>query len=175
VAPKAKAKKAKAEGQAEDPKKKEEAEDLRNAKIEVWTPPRSGRPEIEIDLNIVQEAAAIGCTDEEIAALCGVSVRTIYRRKSDADYQEAYQTGESLGKASLRRVMFIGAMRGNIAAQIFLAKQPRFLGYVDKVDHEVNGGKPINHVFRVEIVPARPSVPPPDPENDEDSADDDDA
>lgn len=145
--------------------KEEQPEDFATAPIEIWTPKGErtsgyGRPEIDIDLSVVEECAAIGCTLAEIAAVCRVGERTINRRNEDADFKEAIERGRAAGKATLRRFLWINARRGNIAAQIFLAKQPQFLGYVDKVDHEINGGEPIKHEFRIRFVDPPPRVEP---------------
>jgi hypothetical protein len=42
-----------------------------------------GRPRIEFDRKVIEGLASIQCTDEEIAAVLGVSVDTLTRRKKD--------------------------------------------------------------------------------------------
>ena len=44
-----------------------------------------GRPPIEFNIREVEELARIGCTEEDMAAVLGVSVNTIERRKRDSE------------------------------------------------------------------------------------------
>ena len=58
----------------------------------------SGRKKVTISLEEVEKLAAIQCTDVEIAAFFGVSVRTIERRKSQAAFAEAIERGKAKGR-----------------------------------------------------------------------------
>jgi hypothetical protein len=139
-------------------------EDFAKEPIEIWRPPpfSEGRPKAEIDLGVVEELAAIGCTIEEIAAVCRVCVRTLYRRKADdSEFAEALERGKLGGKASLRRMLFVSANRGNIAAQIFLSKQKDWLGYADKLEQSGPDGGPVQH--KVILTFVRPGEAPPAP------------
>jgi hypothetical protein len=107
---------------------------------------KTGRPQKEINMEQVAVLAQIHCTDEEIAAVMDVSVRTILRRKKRADFQEFIATGRAKGRASLRRLMWETAKGDSKSAgtmQIWLSKN--ILGYTDKVLNEHTGanGKPI--------------------------------
>ena len=86
-----------------------------------------GRPKINIDLDIVGNLASIGCTQEEIASVVGVSARTLQR-----NFAEIIDRFKNKGKASLRKKMWDKAVKkDNTMMQIFLSKN--MLGMSDKV------------------------------------------
>jgi predicted transcriptional regulator len=87
------------------------------------------RPPIELNLKQIQAAAAIGCTQEDIARLVGVSERTISRR---ADAREAIAQGMAVMRTSLRRMQWEKAKDGNVTMMIWLGKQ--MLGQKDRVE-----------------------------------------
>ena len=91
---------------------------------------KPGRPEIKIDLKLLEVLCGLQCTDEEIADGLGISVDTIGRRKKDekGDFCGVYKKAKSLGKISLRRKLWRHADKSPAAA-IFLAKN--LLGYQD--------------------------------------------
>ncbi len=96
-----------------------------------------GHPPIEINLKTVEGLAMIQCTQEEMAAVLGISVDTIERRmKDDPEFSGIIKKGKANGKMSLRRKMYDGAMSGNVTMQIWLSKQ-----YLDMVDKQEYGGK----------------------------------
>lgn len=101
------------------------------------------RPQTKIDLAELEKLYSMQCTDDEVAAFFGVSVRTIDRRKHVKKFQEAIERAKAKGRASLRRTMFRLAANGNVAAAIFLSKN--ILGYKDYVANEMSGpnGAPI--------------------------------
>lgn len=103
----------------------------------------AGRKAVHIDLEQVEKLAAIQCTEVEIASVLGVSVRTIERRKQQADFAEAMERGKARGRVSLRRNLYSLANKGQPAANIFLAKN--ILGYKDYLSNEHSGpdGGPI--------------------------------
>ena len=77
-----------------------------------------GRPKINIDLDIVGNLASIGCTQEEIASVVGVSARTLQR-----NYAEIIDRFKNKGKASLRKKMWDKAIKkDNTHMQIWLSK-----------------------------------------------------
>jgi hypothetical protein len=104
---------------------------------------RAGRKAIKIDLEQMEKLCNLQCTDDELAAFFGVSVRTIERRKSQPAFAEAMSRGKSKGLLSLRRSLWSLAAKGQPAANIFLAKN--LLGYRDYVSNELSGpdGAPI--------------------------------
>lgn len=101
------------------------------------------RPETKINLEELEKLYTMQCTDEEVAAFFGVSVRTIDRRKRVKSFQEAVERSRAKGRVSLRRYLFRLAANGNVAAAIFLSKN--LLGYKDYVANEMSGpnGGPI--------------------------------
>jgi hypothetical protein len=108
-------------------------------------PPRKqkGMYSIDIDLAKVERLRAIQCTDEELAAVFGVTKQTIENRKKDPAFLEAYTRGTGMGRASLKRRLWRAAKAGNVTAQIWLSKQ--YLGMRDVTATELSGpnGGPI--------------------------------
>ena len=104
---------------------------------------RAGRKPIRIDLEQVEKLCNLQYTDDEIAAFFGISTRTIERRKSQPAFAEVLARGKAKGRLSLRRSLWGLAVKGNPAANIFLAKN--LLGYRDYVSSELSGpdGGPI--------------------------------
>ena len=86
-----------------------------------------GRPKKDIDLDILGNLASIGCTQEEIGGVMGISARTLQR-----NYAEIIEVNKNKGKASLRKKMWQTALRGNPNMQIFLSKN--VLGMKDRVE-----------------------------------------
>ena len=77
-----------------------------------------GRPRINVDLDIVGNLASIGCTQEEIASVVGVSARTLQRH-----YADIIDRFKNKGKASLRKKMWDKAIKkDNTHMQIWLSK-----------------------------------------------------
>lgn len=104
----------------------------------------SGRKRTRIDLEEVEKLAALQCTDAEVAAWFGVTVRTIERRRErEARMAAAMERGRAKGRVSVRRTLFSQANNGSAAASIFLAKN--LLGYRDVRRNEHSGpdGAPI--------------------------------
>lgn len=101
------------------------------------------RPKLKIDVGELERLATLQCTDEEIAAYLGISVRTLQRRLQIAKLRELVDAARAKGRASVRRILFRLANSGNVAAAIFLAKN--LLGYRDVVNTEHTGlaGGPI--------------------------------
>lgn len=79
-----------------------------------------GRPKKVIDYELVEKLAHIHCTQEEIAEVLGVSVKTLQRNK---EFCRIYKKGISSGKMSLRRQQWKAAERGNTTMLIWLGKQ----------------------------------------------------
>jgi len=79
-----------------------------------------GRPKINIDLNLVEQLATIQCTQEEIAQVLGVSVRTLQRNK---EFCQLYKKGQDEGRASLRRYQWKAAAGGDRTMLVWLGKQ----------------------------------------------------
>ena len=86
-----------------------------------------GRPKIIIDEKVVANLASIGCTQEEIASVLGVSRRTLQRH-----FAQIIEENKNKGKASLRRKMFEIALKGNSNMLIWLSKNE--LNMRDKIE-----------------------------------------
>lgn len=97
-----------------------------------------GRNKTVVPPEGVQELAAIGCTDKEIAAFYDVKEETLrYNFKAEIAKGRQYQ------KTRLRRNMFRAADNLNPAVMIFLAKN--ILGMSDSpIDSEANAPLPWN-------------------------------
>ncbi len=91
-----------------------------------------GRPVKEINTEMVQKLAQIHCTDEEIASILGIGIETFKRRKKDPEFADMLVAARSRGKASLRRIQWQLAEKGNAAMAIFLGKN--LLGQRDKFE-----------------------------------------
>lgn len=99
---------------------------------------KGGRPKKEINYDLVESLAGIFCTQEEIANIIGVSLRTLQR---DERFGVIYKQSMESAKSSLRRFQFKSAQNGSVPMQIWLGKQ--YLGQEEKkhLDHtltEVN-------------------------------------
>ena len=76
-----------------------------------------------IDLAALEELASIQCTDDEIAAVLGVSTDTLGRRKADDPaVLAAYANGKARGRVSIRRQQWIRAQSGSDTMLIWLGK-----------------------------------------------------
>ena len=90
-----------------------------------------GRPKKKIDYELVSKLAKIQCTQEEIANMLDLSVRTLQR---DDEFCRIYKKHIDEGKMSLRRLQWKGAEEGNATMMVWLGKQ--YLGQRDKFDNE---------------------------------------
>jgi hypothetical protein len=91
-----------------------------------------GRPKKTIDYELVGKLAAIQCTELELEGILGVDVRTMQR---DKEFCRVYHSKRQEGHASLRRMQWKAAEKGNSTMLIWLGKQ--YLSQVDK--NEVTG------------------------------------
>ena len=84
-----------------------------------------GRPKKELDKNIIANLSQIGCTQEEIGSVVGISARTLQRR-----YADLVEENKNIGKASLRKRMWKAALNGNPNMMVWLSKN--YLGMKDR-------------------------------------------
>ena len=106
---------------------------------------KGGRPKKVIDYALVDSLARVFCTQQEIATILGLSVRTL---QNDEVFSQTYKEAHENAKSSLRRFQFKSAQDGNVTMQIWLGKQ--YLGQQDKQQTE--------HTFQeVRIVNDAPS------------------
>ena len=103
----------------------------------------AGRKSANLDQKELETLCALQCTDEDVAAFFGVTVRTIERRRKKPAFAAAMERGRGIGRVSVRRSLFAQAANGNTAAAIFLAKN--LLGYRDVRRNQLSGpdGGPI--------------------------------
>ena len=91
----------------------------------------AGRPRIELNEEMVEKLAAIGCTVQEIADIMGVGDSTIKR-----NYDLPIKTGRAVLHMSLKRKQVELAKAGNTTMLIWLGKQ--YLSQSDKVEQKVS-------------------------------------
>lgn len=101
---------------------------------------KGGRPKIQIDFETVNKLCKIQCIGEEIASILGISYDTLELRiKSDysMSFTEYYKKESAGGKASLRRMQWKAAEKGNPTMLVWLGKQ--YLQQTDKQAIEYSG------------------------------------
>jgi len=105
-----------------------------------------GRPNKDVDEDVIAKLSQIGCTQEEIGAVVGISARTLQRRFSDL-----VEENKNIGKASLRKRMWASALKGNPNMMIWLSKN--YLGMKDRtVQETINEPLPLIIEAKVEDV-----------------------
>ena len=85
-----------------------------------------GRPTKEVDTKVIASLSQIGCTQEEIGSVVGISARTLQRR-----YADLVAENKNIGKASLRKKLWEKALKGDPKLLIWLSKNE--LNMVDKI------------------------------------------
>ena len=102
---------------------------------DIIKPQTIGRPKKELDVDVIAKLSQIGCTQEEIGSVVGISARTLQRR-----YADLVAENKNKGKASLRKKMWEKALKGNEKLLIWLSKNE--LNMVDKV-HTTQSVEPL--------------------------------
>ena len=87
-----------------------------------------GRPKKELDEDVIAKLSQIGCTQEEIGSVVGISARTLQRR-----YADLVAKNKSIGKSSLRKKLWEKAMRGQGNDKLLIWLSKNELGMVDKI------------------------------------------
>ena len=104
-----------------------------------------GRPKKNIDIEILANLSQIGCTQEEIGGVMGVSARTLQR-----NYAEIIEQNKNKGRASLRKKMWEKASKKDSThMQIWLSKNE--LNMRDKVETQ-NITEPLPLIIEAEKV-----------------------
>ena len=85
-----------------------------------------GRPKKELDKDVIAKLSQIGCTQEEIGSVLGISARTLQRR-----YADLVAENKNIGRASLRKKLWERALKGDPKLLIWLSKNE--LNMVDKI------------------------------------------
>ena len=88
-----------------------------------------GRPNKKVDEKVIANLSQIGCTQEEIGSVVGISARTLQRR-----YADLIEVNKNKGKASLRKRMWQSALKGNPNMMVWLSKN--YLGMKDRTVQE---------------------------------------
>lgn len=120
-----------------------------------------GRPPAEIDLEVVRNAAGIGCSVNEIASVLGLSRSTIHKYMAlNPEVQEAIDEGRDKGCETLRRLQWHKAEVGSDTMLIWLGKQ--MLGQRDtqQLQNLDKDGNPAN----AEVIVYKWADPPAEPE-----------
>ena len=94
-----------------------------------------GRPKKELDKDVIAKLSQIGCTQEEIGSVVGMSARTLQRR-----YADLVAENKNIGKASLRKKLWEKALKGDPKLLIWLSKNE--LNMVDKI-HTTQAVEPL--------------------------------
>lgn len=97
---------------------------------------KSGRPKKEIDFDLVEKLCQIQCTGEEIASVLSINYDTLNNRVKEihkVNFSDYIKRFASTGKASLRRMQWKSAEKGNTSMLIWLGKQ-----YLDQREPERN-------------------------------------
>ena len=80
------------------------------------------RKAVELPEDQIRELAKIGCTQEEVGHIFGLTRSAVSRRLSREPLQSAWSRGQAEGCASLRRRLYEMAMSNSVVAAIFVAK-----------------------------------------------------
>ncbi len=107
----------------------------------------AGRPEIQIDLQQVENLAARGLNEGQVAHALGISQETlIQRKKKYSEFSEALKRGQAKGIAKIANALFEQGMNGQTAAAIFYMKNRA--GWTDKQEHTHEAGKSLAEALR---------------------------
>ena len=82
----------------------------------------AGRKSAPIDVVELEKLCSLQCSDEELAAWFGVSVRTIQGRRAQPEFGDVMRRGKARGKVSVRRAQMRLVEAGNVPMIIWLGK-----------------------------------------------------
>ena len=94
--------------------------------------------QVKINQDQFEQMCGIQCTEDEIAALFGVSIDTLQRwckRTYGRRFADVFREKRQRGKASLRRRQWLKADEGDTTMLIFLGKQ--YLGQADRISQSI--------------------------------------
>lgn len=100
----------------------------------------AGRPEADIDWNLVDKMLEADCEGTEVAARLGINPATLYRRcerEKNVNFVHYLQEKKSCGNTLLKSKQFSQAMKGDKTMLVWLGKQR--LNQKEKHDHNVTG------------------------------------
>ena len=115
-----------------------------------------GRPLLEITDEICEEAKTLagqGLTMEQIAAVIGMGVRTIYEKQADyPQFSQAIEAGRAQGIATITNALFDNARSGDTNAQKYYLNNRDNANWKDRstaqIDHTTGGDKINNFVIQ---------------------------
>lgn len=99
---------------------------------------------VKLDVSQIIQLASVGMTNQEIAQVAGIDMRTLHRR-----FRIQLEQGRNQMKLSLRRAQLTRALDGNVPMLIWLGKQ-----YLDQRERtEVSGDQ--NAPIRIQPIDYR--------------------
>lgn len=110
---------------------------------------KGGRPKKQIDKKLFENLCSIQCTKDEMCGILECHEETLTRWCHDTygmGFSDIYKRKSVKGKASLRRMQFKSAEKGNVAMLIWLGKQ--YLGQKDKVEETTDAGSEVADALR---------------------------
>jgi hypothetical protein len=110
----------------------------------------AGRKRVAIDLEQLEKLSALHCTDQDIAAVLGVSTRTIESRRKEPQFAKAIERGKAKGRISVRRQQMRLVEAGNDSMAIWLGKQ--LLGQRDVTPLELSVSSAEEKRISMEVV-----------------------
>ena len=114
---------------------------------------KGGRPSKypTIDLDKVEQYAALGLIEEEIAMLLDISLRTLAVYKDKPEFLHAIKRGKLHADSTVVKRLFDKTKAGDTTAMIFWLKNRRSSHWRDKQDHHIEGE--IEHTGTVMFMP----------------------
>jgi len=82
----------------------------------------AGRKAAKIDLLELEKLCSLQCSDDEIAAWFGVSIRTIRNRRSEPEFFDVMRRGKARGRVNVRRAQMKLLDGGNPTIAVWLGK-----------------------------------------------------
>lgn len=113
----------------------------------------AGRKKIEIDWKQVNSLLEIQCTGKEVASVLDISYNTLERRCKEVygiNYEDWSAVKRQTGHASLRRMQWKAAEKGNTTMLIWLGKQ-----VLGQMDRPIEHGEHTKEGFILQIEPAQ--------------------
>ncbi len=112
---------------------------------------RAGRKPVKIDLAELEKLCSLQCSDEELAAWFGVSVKTIANRRKQPRFSEVMDRGKAKGRISVRRAQMKLLESGNATMGVWLGKQLLAQRDVVTAEHTGLAGGPIQVAYKPDL------------------------
>lgn len=118
-----------------------------------------GRPPFEITDQVCKKAetlAAQGLTMEQIAAVLGIGVRTVYEKQAEfPQFSQAIEDGRAKGIATISNALFQNAKGGDIQAQKYYLNNRDNANWKDRIHNQTDltsGGEKIKNEWHIHPV-----------------------